>query len=148
MSLERDDKLLVKFTVEVGIAEGRELELGEHATREVIEDLHIDAAIRNKVNVMLDSRIGLSYDDGVYTSVEQEVHVGIGRGHAQECPCRQCRPEVDHKYTEAVRECKEIDRKEAFAAMLFDSDHWDEDSPRPSEETAHKLAEEIIAFIS
>ncbi len=41
----------------------------------------------------------------------------------------------------------EIDRKEAVAALLFDSDVWDEEeSPRPSEEAAHKLAEELIEF--
>ncbi len=41
----------------------------------------------------------------------------------------------------------EIDRKEAVAALLFDSEVWDEEeSPRPSEEAVHKLAEELIEF--
>lgn len=40
-----------------------------------------------------------------------------------------------------------IDRKEAFAALLFDSEVWTEDDPRPSEEACHILAEELIAFV-
>ena len=73
MSIERDDKLLATFTVQVAIAEGRELMHGEHGTREIIEDLHIGAAIRNKVNTMLDSRLGLDWDNGVYAVVDEDV---------------------------------------------------------------------------
>jgi len=40
-----------------------------------------------------------------------------------------------------------IDRKEAIAAVLFDSGVWTEEDPRPSEEACHRLAEELIKFL-
>lgn len=46
-----------------------------------------------------------------------------------------------------IADQEHMDRKEAFAALLFDSEHWDEDNERPSEEACHKLAEEIIRFV-
>lgn len=42
---------------------------------------------------------------------------------------------------------RRMDRKEAFAALLFDSEVWTEDDPRPSEEACHQLAEELLEFL-
>lgn len=111
MSLERDDKLLATFTVEIGIAEGRELMYGEHGTREILEDLHIGAAIRNKVNGMLDSRLGMNWDNGVYAVVEEDIDIGCAPGHATECPCRQCRPESTATQATVIRERAIAQRK-------------------------------------
>lgn len=84
MSIERDDKLLATFTVQVALAEGRELMHGEHGTREIIEDLQIGAAIRRKVWNMLDSRLGLSWDDGVYTVIDEDLEGPATPSHEEQ----------------------------------------------------------------
>lgn len=76
MGIERDDKLLATFTVQVAIAEGRELMHGEQGTREILEDLGLGAAIRRKVGTALDSRLGLDWDHGVYVTVDEDIAVG------------------------------------------------------------------------
>ena len=111
--------------------------------KELIEEVESDYAYSIKNGeVSVSDKVERAYSQtGEYMGAWVETYIFVDDADEED--------EADEvrELAKQIVEQDAMDRKEAFAAMLFDSGVWDEDNERPDEEACHKLAEEIIRFV-